>query len=36
MKTISRILVPIDFGKASLDTLDDAIELAATLGAAEV
>jgi len=36
MKTISRILVPLDFGQPSLDALDDAIDLAATLGASVV
>jgi nucleotide-binding universal stress UspA family protein len=36
MKTISKILVPIDFGDSSLKALDDAIELARTFGASVV
>jgi nucleotide-binding universal stress UspA family protein len=36
MKTISKILAPVDFSDASLRALDDAIDLAAKLGASVV
>ena len=36
MKTIGKLLVPVDFGDASLMALDEAIDLAATLGASIV
>jgi nucleotide-binding universal stress UspA family protein len=36
MKPIQKILVPIDFGEASLRALDDAIDLAKALGASVV
>ena len=36
MKTIQKILVPVDFDEASLAAVDGAIDLAATLGASVV
>jgi nucleotide-binding universal stress UspA family protein len=36
MKTIQKILVPVDFDEASLRAVDGAIDLAATLGASVV